>query len=56
MKIKSIIELKKSVINTHILCIIICNFSYRQELCLVVLLTINKYLEIDHNYAILLLS
>ena len=50
MRMISAIELEKSQAGTHILCIIVCKFRYLQEIRLVVLLPIDKALEVYfHN-------
>ena len=52
-KIISVIEPEKCVISSYILYIIIYKFRHMQELCPVVLLSINKGLEVSLYYAIL---
>ena len=49
----SIIKFKKYIINICIFNIIINKFRYRQELCLVILLKINKGIKINFYYNIL---
>ena len=49
------IEVKKYMANIFIFCIIICEFYYKQEICLIILFLINKYLEVSFYYIILYL-
>lgn len=49
-------EFKQCVANTYIFFIIIYKFHYKQELYLVILLLIDKYLEVSPYSAIPLLS
>ena len=50
----SAVELKKHVTSANILGIIIDKFYQRKKLCLIILLNVNKDLEIYFHYAILL--
>lgn len=51
-----VIELKKCVASTRIVCIIICKFCYKQELCLVILLLIDKNPEVGFYGVVLPLT
>lgn len=47
------VELERCMASIYILCIIICKFHYGQESCLVILLSIDKYLEVGLHRAVL---
>lgn len=47
------VELEKYIANNHIFSIIKYEFYHGQELCLVILVLINKNLEINFDYNIL---
>lgn len=51
-----IIQLKKYIFNISVFGIIICKLSYWQKICLVILLAVDKSLEIDFCFAILIFS
>ena len=52
----SAVELKKYMANNYIFYIIIYKFHYRQKLCLVILLPIDKLFELSFHYIILSLG
>lgn len=53
LSIKTIVKLKKSVINIGIFCIIVNKFYHKKKLCLIVLFIIDKGLEIGLHYIII---
>lgn len=56
MRIVSAVEFKKYIAGICIFCIIIIEFYYKQELCSVILLLVDKYLEKSFYDTILLLG
>lgn len=52
-RVKSAIKLEKSVAGTCIFYIVVRKFYYRQELCPVIFIPIDRYLEIGLNSGVL---
>lgn len=56
MKVVIIVKLKRSIIITYIICIIVSKLSYQKESSLVVMLVIDKNLNINFYYIIFFLG
>lgn len=50
------VELKRRMASTHILSFVVCKFYYEHEFCLIIILSINKSMQIGFHCAILHLS
>lgn len=46
------IELERRMVNTCILSIFICKFSHEYELCLMILLLVNKSIKLNFYYVV----
>lgn len=56
IRMVTVVEFKWYIAGIYILSIVICEFLYRQELCLIVLLPIDIYPKIHLQHAILRLN
>lgn len=50
------IELKRRIVSTRILSIVIHEFQYRQESCPIILLSIDKNMQMNFHHAVLSLG